>query len=329
MIHKIYKIAAICGILIQSNLTDSKVIHMKLDRMIGILSILLQKEKVTAPYLAEKFEVSRRTINRDIEALCMAGIPLVTESGQNGGVSIMDGYKIDRTLLSTSDMQAILTGLRSLDSVSGSNQYTQLMEKLSAGSSNLLAGDTHILIDLSSWYKDSLSPKIELLHNAILSARKVSFLYFAPKGESFRSIEPYDLLFQWANWYVWGWCEYRKDYRLFKLSRMTDLEMGTVFEKRSTPLPDLSQKNVFPYSYQVKARIQPEYKWRLVEEFGPESFTALPDGALLFTFGFTDKTSIVSWIASFGDGAELLEPAGLRQDVLAFAEGIRQKYIET
>ena len=74
---------------------------MKLDRMIGILSILLQQEKVTAPYLAEKFEVSRRTINRDIEALCMAGIPLVTRQGQGGGISIMDGYKVDRTLLST------------------------------------------------------------------------------------------------------------------------------------------------------------------------------------------------------------------------------------
>lgn len=96
---------------------------MKLDRMIGILSILLQQEKVTAPYLAEKFEVSRRTINRDIEALCMAGIPLVTEQGQNGGVSIMEGYRIDRTLLSTSDMQAILAGLRSLDSVCGTSRY--------------------------------------------------------------------------------------------------------------------------------------------------------------------------------------------------------------
>ena len=109
---------------------------MKLDRMIGILSVLLQKEKVTAPYLAEKFEVSRRTINRDIEALCMAGIPLVTEPGVNGGVSIMEGYKIDRTVLTTSEMQAILAGLRSLDSVSGTKRYAQLMEKLSVGASN-------------------------------------------------------------------------------------------------------------------------------------------------------------------------------------------------
>lgn len=301
---------------------------MKLDRMIGILSILLQHEKVTAPYLAEKFEVSRRTINRDIEALCMAGIPLVTEPGKNGGVSIMEGYKIDRTLLSTSDMQAILAGLWSLDSVSGTNRYAQLMERLSVGASDLLTGDMHILIDLSSWYKDSLPPKIELLHGAILSGNKVSFTYFAPTGKSERTIEPYDLIFRWSSWYIWGWCEKREDLRLFKLGRMVDLQIGGTFEKRPVPLPNLSSERIFPYAYQIKAKIRPEYKWRLVEEYGPESFVVQPDGTLLFSAGFTDKTSIVCWIASFGEGAELLEPAEFRRDVRLFAEGIRKKYPE-
>ena len=93
---------------------------MKIDRLIGILSILLQREKVTAPYLAEKFEVSRRTINRDIEDICKAGIPLVTSRGPGGGISIMEGYSMDRTLITSGEMDAILAGLRSLDSVSGS-----------------------------------------------------------------------------------------------------------------------------------------------------------------------------------------------------------------
>lgn len=299
---------------------------MKIDRMIGILSILLQQEKVTAPYLAEKFEVSRRTINRDIEALCMAGIPLVTEPGQNGGVSIMEGYKIDRALFTTQDMQALLAGLRSLDSVSGTNQYVQLMEKLSAGASNLLAGDTHILIDLSSWYKSALSPKIELLHNAILSANKVSFTYHSPKEESIRTVEPYDLIFQWAGWYLWGWCERREAFRLFKLMRMTELSLGESFEKRAVSLPDLSAKEIFPPQFQITAKIDPAFKWRLVEEFGPESFRRLPDGMLLFSSEFVDKQSVVGWIASFGGGAELLEPMELRREVLRFAEGIAQKY---
>lgn len=300
---------------------------MKLDRMIGILSILLQREKVTAPYLAEKFEVSRRTINRDIEALCMAGIPIVIEQGKNGGISIMADYKIDKTLLSMSDMQAILAGLRSLDSVSGTNRYAQLMEKLSVGASNLLSGDSHILIDLSVWHKESLAPKIELLHSAILSTKTVRFSYFAPKGESIRIIEPYHLIFQWSSWYVWGWCIKRQDFRLFKLNRMTNLQMEESFEKRAVPLPDLSEKKIFPDTYQVKARIQPQYQWRLIEEYGPESFTRQSDGSLLFSSGFTDKASIVCWIASFGEGAELLEPVEFRQDVLAFAEGIRRNYI--
>ena len=91
----------------------------------------------------------------------------------------MEGYKIDRTLLSTADMQAILAGLRSLDSVSGTSRYAQLMEKLSAGASTLLTGDSHILIDLSSWHKASLPPKIEQIHDAVLTGRILSFTYFS------------------------------------------------------------------------------------------------------------------------------------------------------
>lgn len=113
---------------------------MKLDRLIGILSVLLQQEKITAPELAERFEVSRRTINRDIEDLCKAGIPVLTTQGAGGGICIMEGYRMDRTILTSKDMQMILAGLRSLDSVSGSRYYGQLMEKLQAGSSDFVRG---------------------------------------------------------------------------------------------------------------------------------------------------------------------------------------------
>lgn len=135
---------------------------MKINRQLGILSILLQTETVTAPYLSEIFEVSRRTINRDIEDLCKAGIPIVTRQGKDGGISIIDGYKINRTMLTCDEMGDILAGLRSLDSVNGTNRYGQLMEKLSIGSSDFLVGNQSVLIDLSSWYKDSLAPKIEI-----------------------------------------------------------------------------------------------------------------------------------------------------------------------
>lgn len=193
---------------------------MKLDRLIGILSVLLQQEKITAPELAERFEVSRRTINRDIEDLCKAGIPVLTTQGAGGGICIMEGYRMDRTILTSKDMQMILAGLRSLDSVSGSRYYGQLMEKLQAGSSDFVRGRDSLLIDLSSWYKDSLAPKISVIQDAIEERKKLSFCYYGPGGDSIRLIEPYYLIFKWSSWYVWGWCQERKDFRLFKLNRM-------------------------------------------------------------------------------------------------------------
>ena len=169
---------------------------MKIDRQIGILSILLQKTSVTAPYLSEQFEVSKRTINRDIEDLCKAGIPIVTKQGVNGGISIMEDYKLDKTLFSHSEMQDILAGLRSLDSVNDTNRYGRLMEKLSAGSSDFMVGNQSVLIDLASWYKDSLAPKIEMIRSAIGQCRELEFKYYAPKGETYRCIEPYYLIFR-------------------------------------------------------------------------------------------------------------------------------------
>ncbi len=103
---------------------------MVIDRLIGILAILLREGQVTAGDLAARFEVSVRTIRRDIDRLCRAGIPLATARGAGGGVSIMEGYGLDRTVLTSGDRGAILAGLRSLDSVSGSRYYEQLMEKL-------------------------------------------------------------------------------------------------------------------------------------------------------------------------------------------------------
>ena len=145
---------------------------MKIDRLIGILSVLLQKGKTTAPELAERFEVSRRTISRDIEALCMAGIPIQTAQGAGGGISVMEGFSMDRTLLTSKDMKMILAGLRSLDSVSGSNYYGLLMEKIKPGSSHIIAGSDSVLIDLSSWNRDAIAPKVSLIQDAIEAERK-------------------------------------------------------------------------------------------------------------------------------------------------------------
>ena len=294
---------------------------MKIDRLIGILSILLQEEKTTAPELAERFEVSRRTINRDIEDLCKAGIPIRTAQGAGGGISIMDGYRMDRTILTSKDMQMILAGLRSLDSVSGNRYYGQLMEKLQAGSSKFISGRDSVLIDLSSWYKGSLAPKIEMIQDAIENRSLLEFRYYAPSGESSRMIEPYYLVFRWSSWYVWGWCKSREDYRLFKLNRMDKVkETDHNFVCRAVPMPDLSNEKIFPGGIRVKALFTPDMKWRLVEEFGLHCFTETDEGRLLFTADYTDMDNLVAWLLTFGAKAEVLEPVEARNIIRRNAE---------
>lgn len=256
----------------------------------GILTVLLQKGKVTAPYLAERFEVSRRTINRDVEALCLAGIPIVTEQGKNGGISIMEGFRMDRTFLTSGEMQAVLAGLCSLDN--------------------------HIQIDLSSWYRSTLAPKMEQIQDAIDQHRRITFTYCSPRGEGQRVLEPALLIFQWAAWYVWGYCCERKAFRLFKLNRLWDLQVTEeVFEPRPIPPPDLSTGRIFPTEISVRAVFAPEAKWRLLEEFGRDSFVEQEDGRLFFSFEFSDRDNLFGWILSFGDQAELLEPEDLREEL--------------
>lgn len=302
---------------------------MKIDRLIGILSVLLQEEKTTAPELAERFEVSRRTINRDIEDLCKAGIPIRTAQGTGGGISIMDGYRMDRTILTSKDMRMILAGLRSLDSVSGSSYYGQLMEKIQAGASQFISGRDSILIDLSSWYRDSLAPKIETIQDAVGDRHLIRFRYYAPSGESERTVEPYYLVFRWSSWYLWGWCQIKKDFRLFKLNRMDNVRRTEkIFECREVTMPDLSNEKIFPVGIKVKALFEADQKWRLVEEFGLECFSEYDDGRLLFTADYTDMESLVTWLMTFGEKAEVLEPKEAREKMARIARRMTTIYKE-
>ena len=308
-------------------LSDRSGKHMKIDRLIGILSVLLQEEKVTAPELAERFEVSRRTINRDIDDLLYAGIPIRTSQGVGGGISIAEGYKVDRTILTSKDMQMILAGLRSLDSVSGSSYYVQLMEKIQAGSSEFISGRDSILIDLSSWYKNTLAPKISTIQDAIENRHLLEFYYYAPSGEGKRTIEPYYIVFKWTSWYVYGWCLKRKDYRLFKLNRMDKVkETAERFSVRNVPVPDLSSELKFPRNIILKALFEPDMKWRLVEEFGPGCYEKQEDGRLLLIRDYADMDNLTMWMLTFGDKVEVIEPQDLRERLKTMAESMIKMY---
>lgn len=300
---------------------------MKTDRLIGILCILLKKEKVTAPYLAEKFEVSRRTVNRDIENLCLAGIPIVTTRGKAGGISIMDGYKIDKTLLTSSDMQAVLAGLKGLDSVSKTNKYKQLMEKLSPDSSSMITTNNHIVIDLSSWQKSALTQKIDLIRTAIDSSLRLNFTYYSPKGETIRTIEPYLLIFQWSSWYMWGYCTLRKEFRMFKLNRMVNIQISSETFVKTNDMPNLNSQGYHKSKSAIRASVlvDKEIQWHIIDEFGIEALEHTKKG-LIFNFEWYSKESLFRWLASVGTQAELVQPEGLRKEFSKNLKKIRDIY---
>lgn len=300
---------------------------MKIDRLIGILSLLLQKEKLTSSELAEKFEVSQRTILRDIDTLNLAGIPVVSSKGHNGGISIMKGYKVDSTLLSSDDMKAILSGLSSLDSVSGTNRYRQLMEKLSADDTAAVNADNHIIIDLSKWNKTFISEKMELIKKAMEQRHTISFRYFSPNGESDRNIEPYHLVFQWSSWYVWGYCIKRDDYRMFKLTRMTDLTLtDTPFEERDVPEYTCDKMRNTKGDVQAEIRFDKSQKWRLIDEFGTDALDYDENGDILLFHSWENTASLYRYILSFGESAEVLAPEELRTGFAQAVKNISGKY---
>lgn len=301
---------------------------MKTDRLIGILSVLMQKDRITANELAEKFEVSKRTILRDIEAISMAGIPIITAQGQGGGISVMDGFRLDRTILSEDDMRSLISALSGLDSVSNTGKYRHLMEKLSADSSdNILTGDRNIIIDLSSWDKSVVADKISLIKNAVEDKKKISFTYYSPSGETHREIEPYHLIFQWSGWYVWGYCCLRNDWRMFKLTRLAEL-ICTGEKCPEREVPSYSCDTLRHTRGEIKAlvRFDKSVKWRIIDEYGHGCGEYDKEGNILLSFTWSDVPSLFQYLLTFGDKAEIIEPLEYRRKFSELLKKISDKY---
>ena len=300
---------------------------MKIDRLLAIVTILLQQEKVTAPALAERLEVSRRTIHRDIDDICKAGIPITTSQGANGGISIAEGFKLDKNVFTTDELQDIITGLSSLQSISDTVKIQSLISKLNPGGSADSSTGGQIHIDLASYYKASITDKINLLKRAIAEKRLVSFDYYSEKGHFARKIEPYFIFFRWAAWYVLGYCVDRNDFRLFKLNRIWNHKLlDEFYTPREIPDHKLDFDHCFSDQNQIAILFDPSVKYRIVEEYGPNCFTAAEDGWLLFKTGYTNRDFIITWVLGFGDKARVLEPPDIAQEIKNKAKNMVKLY---
>lgn len=298
---------------------------MKIDRLIGIITTLQQKKHVTAPYLAEKFEVSRRTINRDIEDICKAGIPIVTTQGVGGGISIMEGFSLDTTVFTDQELAAVFTGLKSLDSVSNSALAEKLVQKMGGSSAIRLADN--MVIDLSSFYKDDLADKIDEIKKAMKGSQCITFRYCYDKGEADKLVEPYLIVFKWSDWYVFGFCRERQDFRMYKLRRMWNLQTTEEsFAVRDIPEEKKQFGSHITDDYVITAVYEPCVKYRLIEEYGPACFTEQKDGRLYTEWGFTTQKNAVEWFLSFGDKVRILGPPEMVKVMKSTLDSMKNLY---
>ena len=300
---------------------------MKIDRMLGILTILLQKERVTAPELAKKFEVSRRTIGRDIDALCIAGIPIITYQGSGGGISIAEGFKIDKSVLTTNELSDIVTALKGLGSITTRSNIERTLDKLYINDAAVMSLREPIIIDLASHYKGELTEKIEQIKQAVLAEQLIEFDYFYDKGESHRRIEPYFIIFQWTSWYVFGYCLERSDFRLFKLNRLWNLHL---LDENYTPREIPTEKRNFNRHFETKtmklvALFDVSVRYQVIENYGMDYCRETKEGFLL-EVEFSNHEYMLSWLLSFGSKVKVLEPYEIAQEIKHIAEEISAGY---
>lgn len=297
---------------------------MKVDRLVSIIMTLLDKKRMGAQELADMFEVSPRTIYRDIDAINLAGIPIRSISGVGGGFEIMPEYMIDKKVFSTADLSAILMGLSSLSNMVRGDELVNALAKVKSFIPAEKAKDieiktNQICIDLSPWIgNQNIQPYLETIKSALQNCRLLSFAYIAHHGnKTVRTVEPYQLVLKSSHWYFYGYCYRRNDYRLFRLSRMSDLQM-----QQETFIPRNYQKPILDFEEiltamqtDVKIRIHKSILDRVLEYCAYDHFTPDGDEHYLVGFPFIENEYYYDILLGFGDKCECIEPLYIREEI--------------
>ena len=301
---------------------------MQSTRLFEILYCLLERDGATVRQLAERLEVSERTVRRDLDALSAAGVPVYAARGRGGGVHLLPDFVLSKTLLSAREQDEILSALQSLRAT-GSGVESEVLTHLN-GLFRRQAADW-IDVDFSPWGGGAAARALfPRLKDAILERRLVSFDYFTSGGTAGRrTVEPYRLCFKGMNWYLQGWCLTRRDFRVFRLSRIRRLsEEERTFLPRSAP-PPLEEDGPAEPPLPVRAvtlRFAPELAFRVYDIFPPEEIAPEPDGGLLVRTRWPEGEWGISFLLSFGGAVEVLDPPPLRAALRDAAADILKKY---
>ena len=299
---------------------------MEQSRLFKIVYHLLEKGKSTAPELAKKFEVSIRTIYRDLDTISAAGVPIYATQGRGGGIFIMSDFVLNKSLLSEQEKEQILMALQGI-SATEHNQTDELLIKLGGLFQSKVTN--WIEVDFSEWYKNTPNYNVfNLIKNAIFNQNMITFSYFAQEGNySNRTVEPIKLIFKNKDWYLYGFCLLRNDFRFFKLTRIKDLEISSdTFRRAVENIPKVETVIKNKNFIHAKLKFSPKVAFRVYDEF-TDDVSKDNQGNLYVNIDLPDNETLFSYILSFGDNIEILEPDYLRNSMKEKLALMLEKYI--
>lgn len=288
---------------------------MQIERLVQMVFYIVRHEHVTAKELADFFQVSTRTVYRDINTLTIAGIPILSAKGTGGGISLMDGYTIDKSLLSKEEQRSVCQGLQILQSAKFPGAEMAL-SKISAVFRNALE-PKWLDVDFTYWGSDETEKiKFSDLQYAILNKRTIGFHYYNSEfRKSERIIEPLRLMFKSHAWYIVGYCRLKEEIRTFRLSRMRHIQVLTEVFERKLPanVPLISECREKSYIPVLKLRFSPEIVHRLYDEFQENQVCLCDDGNYYVTVQYEMNNWTVHYLLSFGKYVEIVEPQAARE----------------
>lgn len=298
---------------------------MKDNRLFRILYYILEKEKVTANELAEKFEVSVRTIYRDIDSISSVGVPIFTTQGKGGGIKIDNEFILNKSLFDANEKEQIIAALQGLEKTNEAYK-SELITKLSALFK--IKNSNWIEIDFTSWGSNNTYQDLfNALKTTIINKNIISFSYNSSKAEKInRKVKPIRLLFKEQDWYLYAFCLLRNDFRYFKLSRMKDLEVLAINYEDNFENAVLKKELKYENIVNIKLKFDKSVAFRVYDEFN-EAIEEDEKGNLYVEIKIPNNYKLYNYIFSFGSNVEILEPKEIRNQFKNTIDELAKKYI--
>lgn len=310
---------------------------MKIDRLLAMTILLLNRGRISAKELADRFEVSTKTIYRDMDTLSQSGIPIFAQQGTSGGFEIMEHYTISRQYLTFAEISSIIAAVKGLNTALDDKTFASLQDKVNAllNKSDKQQTAQHgegIVFDLNPWAQGPAARhKVNLFKQAIEQTQKVTMSYINMNGtETERVIEPYQLILKGNVWYIQGYCTLRKEFRIFRISRVQQLVLlQDTFERRQTPsLDGYSWESgwIGKTEVDVVMIFQPQVRYRVGDSFHPDQVTILEDGVMRVEGPFALDDWFYGMLLSYGDNVKVEQPEEVVQQIMLRAQNIIRRY---